>query len=225
MKGKVKWAAAAAAAVLALACVVGVKVWHDREVARVRREWETQLGSDRQVVEVTPDFKVDAATIREVIAPASKLISYQYFYTDADEYEKSSHFFGTDVKVPFTTDRTIFTYSGTISAGVDLSKMKVETDDVKKLISVELPAPEVLAHELDLRSFRSYDVRNSIFTTVDLTEYAGMQAALKDKQEAKLSVNEEFWKNLKENTKTVLNGLLTASGAAGDYTVLYYWAK
>ena len=212
-------------AVLLIVTVLGVKAWHNHAVEQAYQQALRDAGANHQVVEVTPDMKVDAATIREVIAPAAKLISYEYFYTDADQYEKSAHFFGSNIKVPFTTDRSIFTYAGTISAGVDLSTANIEADDVKKLVTVTLGAPKVLAHQLDLDSFQIYDVKNSIFTTVNLRDYVDMQAALMKKQEEKLAVNTDFWQKLEENTKSILDGLIKSSGAAADYTVIYVWTE
>lgn len=183
----------------------------------------TESGAQTQVIEVEPGFKVNSTTLREVIAPASKLISYEYFYTDADQYEKSQPLFKTNIKVPFTTNQTVFTYSGTISAGIELSKVVFDVDNDAKTIRVLLPEPEILAHQLDMGSLQFYDIKKSVFTRVDFGDYAEMQAALMEKQEIKLGQNEKFWENLKTNTQTLIHNLITASGKIDEYSITYEW--
>jgi len=183
----------------------------------------SESGAQTQVIEVEPGFKVTSTTLREVIAPASKLISYEYFYTDADKYEKSQPLFNTNIKVPFTTNQTVFTYSGTISAGIELSKVVFDVDNDEKTIRVLLPAPEILAHQLDMNSFQFYDIKKSVFTRADLGDYTEMQSALMEKQETKLWQNEKFWNNLENNTQSLINGLITAHDKINEYKITYEW--
>lgn len=182
-----------------------------------------ESGAQTQVIEVEPGFKVTSTTLREIIAPASKLISYEYFYTDADQYEKSQPLFNTNIKVPFTTNQTVFTYSGTISAGIELSKIVFDVDNDEKSIRVLLPAPEILAHQLDMNSFQFYDIKKSVFTRANLGDYTEMQSALMEKQETKLWQNSKFWDNLKNNTQSLINGLITAHDKINKYTITYEW--
>ena len=222
-----KWLPAAIVALLAVIFVLGQHiVLTNRAAKEAEAAYQQALaesGAQTQVVEVEPSFKVDATTLREVIAPASKLVAYEYFYTDADQYEKSQPLFGTNVKVPFTTNQTVFTYSGTIGAGIELSKVLFDVDNDKKTIVVYLPEPTILSHELDMESLKVYDVKRSVFTRVDLEDYASMQKALMDKQEQKLLLNEAFWKNLKNNTQVLIANLITASGKIDDYTITWQW--
>lgn len=168
-----------------------------------------------------PEVIVTAATLREVVAPAAELTAYKYYYTDVDTYEKSQKIW--KFKVPFTTDKSVFSYSGEIGAGIDLDDAEFTVED--KSITVTLPKPDVLYHELDEKSFQSYDIKNSVFTSTDISEYADMIAALKARQEQKLNDNAEFWKSVKANTETVLRGVMTASGQLDEYTVSFAWAE
>ena len=73
---------------------------------------------------IEPEVKIDKQTVKEMVAPAGELVTYKYFYTDAGTYEKSQKFSDTDITIPFTTDKTIYTYSGTISAGIDMEEVR-----------------------------------------------------------------------------------------------------
>ena len=179
------------------------------------------LKHQQEEVVVTPDATVTAATLREVVAPAAELTAYKYYYTDVDTYEKSQKVW--KIKVPFTTDKSVFSYSGEIGAGIDLDDAEFTVDG--KAITVTLPKPDILYHELDEKSFQSYDIKNSVFTSTDIGGYADMISALKERQEQKLTDNAEFWKSVKANTETILRGIMTASGQLDEYTVTFKWAE
>ena len=208
-------------AVIAL-IVIGVLISRiGAEEARYKdlQEEYDDLKNHHEEIVVDPDTTVTAATLREVIAPAAELTAYKYFYTDVDTYEKSKKVW--KVKVPFTTDKSVFSYSGEIGAGIDLDDADFAVDG--NTITVTLPKAGILYHELDEDGFRSYDLKNSIFTSVDIGGYSEMIAALKERQEQKLEDNAEFWKNVKANTETVLRSILTASGQLDEYTINFSW--
>ena len=210
-------------AIIAL-IVIGVLIGRVSSEKARAKELEKQfddLKHQQEEIIVAPEITVDAATLREVVAPAAELTAYKYYYTDVDTYEKSQKIW--KIKVPFTTDKSVFSYSGEIGAGVDLDNAEFSVDG--KAITVTLPKADILYHELDEKTFRSYDIKNSVFTSTDIGGYADMVAALKDRQEQKLMGNAEFWQSVKANTETVLRGVLAASGQLEDYTVTCAWAK
>ena len=221
-KNKVTLALGAVAIVALI--IVGVligRVSSEKARAKDLQEQIDDLKHQQEEVVVTPDATVTAATLREVVAPAAELTAYKYYYTDVDTYEKSQKIW--KFKVPFTTDKSVFSYSGEIGAGIDLDDADFAVAD--KTITVTLPKPGILYHELDKTAFQSYDIKNSVFTSTDIGGYADMMAALEERQEQKLNDNAEFWKSVKANTETVLRGVLTASGELDEYTIAFKWAE
>ncbi|MBR3042551.1 MAG: DUF4230 domain-containing protein [Eubacterium sp.] len=174
---------------------------------------------------IEPEVKIDKQTVKESIAPAGELVSYKYFYTDAGTYEKSQKFTDTDITIPFTTDKTVYTFSGTINAGIDMEEIEYDVDNEKKTIIVYLPEPQILSHELDESSFQTYDVKKSIFTSSDLKDYASFVSELKKSEEEKLRGNKEFWNQLEKNTEKTLSGLMTANEKLDDYRISYEWVE
>ena len=65
------------------------------------------------------NYILTISTVEKIIKPASDLITSKYIYKDADSYENYKNLFGK--RVPFTTDKVVFTYKGTVSVGIDLS--------------------------------------------------------------------------------------------------------
>lgn len=174
------------------------------------------------VISTTEPFYVTPSTLREVVAPAAELVSYKYFYTDADVYEKSAYVF-KKIKVPFSTDKTVFTYSGVISVGVNLDDTEIEVDNDKKTIQITLDEPYIMSNQIDNDTFQAYDVKNSIFTSVNISEFVALKDALEKNQEEKLMKNDEFWKQTKKSATNTISGLINASKEAEDYTISYVW--
>lgn len=174
------------------------------------------------VLSTTEPFYVTPSTLREVVAPAAELVSYKYFYTDADVYEKSAYVF-KKIKVPFSTDKTVFTYSGVISVGVNLDDTEIEVDNDKKTIQITLDEPYIMSNQIDNDTFQAYDVKNSIFTSVNISEFVELKDALEKNQEEKLMKNDEFWKQTKISTTNTISSLINASKEAEDYTISYVW--
>ena len=168
---------------------------------------------------IEEEATVDSVTLEEIITPASDLVSTKYTYTDADVYENSKKLFGK--KVPLTTDKVIFTYSGIISAGIDLSQIQYDIDNDAKTITVTLPEPKFMAHEMDENSFKFYDAKNSIFTETKLEDYSSLMAKLKKDKEDQLRNNGEFLPSVTENAKNVLNDLFKIADATSSYEIIY----
>ncbi len=168
---------------------------------------------------IKADEALTMITLEEILKPASELVSMKYCYTDADIYEQSKSAFG--VKVPFTTDKVVFTYSGIISAGIDISEVKYQIDDTDKRITITLPEPKILSHQMNEKDFKFFDVKNSIFTETNLEDYSDLMGELKEQKEKQLSEDEEFFDSVTENTQNVLKDFLTVSDKTKDYTVVF----
>ncbi len=182
-----------------------------------------QDGSETVTLPVNEEVKVDELTLSQLISPASELISYKYYYTSAGLFEDSKKFFKSDVKVPFTTDKSVYLVDGIISVGIDIDQIEFEIDEDKKIITVTVPYPKIMSHEVDSDSFQYYDIKNSVFNSSNLADFAELEAALKKEQEDKLLANTDFWDKAKDSVTLTLNGLLNASEKLDDYQIKYKW--
>ncbi len=170
---------------------------------------------------VNEEVKIDAVTLSRLIEPASELISYKYYYTHAGIVEDSKKVF--NIKVPFTTDKAVYLVDGVIGAGADISKIQFDVDDEKKEINVKIPNPKIISHEIDTDSFQYYDVKNSVFNSSNLADYAELESVIKQDQETKLNENKEFWDKTKQNINATISNLIKASGKVDDYKIYYQW--
>lgn len=186
-----------------------VKPWEEAEPATINTD-ET-LVEDNYVLSIT--------TVEEIIKPASDLITSKYIYKDADTYEDYKELFGK--KVPFTTDKVVFTYKGTISVGIDLSNVQYSIDNENRSITINLPKNEIISNEIDNSSFEYPFESDSVFNTSGMSDFTELLAKLKDKKQKEVMNNKEFMDSAVQDTKNVLEDFLTAADATKEYKVIF----
>lgn len=216
--------------VVALAVFVGYKVLVHNYNQQITDLQEALQDSNNQIstleiqnesLQNPPHIQLTVSTLKEYTAPASELITYKYYYTDAATYEKNQTIGNLDV--PLTKDKYLCVYSGTISAGIDVSDIKYVVDEGNMKIIVAMPEPDIIAHEMDDEAFYSYKIKNSVFTSSEPDDYAACQAELKVNQEDKLKSNTEFWDNVKGNAENVIRDILTMHDDVSDYQLEFSW--
>lgn len=203
---------------LVLAAVVGFGAGF---VTCIFRPWEKDMPVITTVDDtiIEDNYMLAISTVEKIIKPASDLITTKYNYKDADTYENYKQLFGK--KVPFTTDKVVFTYKGTISVGIDLLKIKYDIDNKDKTISITLPAVEIKSNEIDNSSFEYPFELNSVFNTTGMSDFTGLLATLKEKKEEEVKKDTEFMDTARTNTENVLKDFLTAAVDTKDYEVVF----
>ena len=158
-------------------------------------------------------------SLEELLESASDLVSLKYYYTDADTYTNSKTAFGK--KIPFTTDQVVFKYSGVVNAGIDMSLVRYEINDEEQKITLYLPEPKIISHEIDEDSFEFFDVKNSVFTETKLEDYVEIVSDLKAEKEEYLAENGEFFHEVIKNAEDVLTNFVTAPEQTKSYNVVF----
>lgn len=173
----------------------------------------TELAEAEAKIVITED------QVRTFIEPAAELVTQNYRYTSADTYKKYMDIDGW--AVPFTTDQTVFTYDGVIKSGINFKDIGIKVDNDAQVITVELPEPYIISHEIDENSFQVYDVKNSVFTETAIDEYTALISELKQKREDAYNAEPENRENVISSAQTVIEGLLNAEGLLREYNVVF----
>ena len=161
----------------------------------------------------------DADAVREMLKPAEPLFTQTYCYTDSDSYETHNEMFGK--KVPFTTESVVLTYDGTICMGIDTAQIGYAVDPSQKQITVTLPQPELLSHDLDEDSIRYYDVKSSIFRSSSIADYTALIREIKQDVCKKVVNDRGFDRLTTENAETVIRSWLSGFEKTQDYKVVF----
>lgn len=146
---------------------------------------------------------LSSITVQNQLQQISQLATVRYSYTNMGQFENSNEFYG--IKLPFTTKRFIVAYDGVITAGVDLSQAQVTVTDQK--VTISLPAPQILSHEVDPDSLEVFDETTSIFNPITIEDYNGFQADQRGVMEEK-AVQSGLLTQAKDQAETAISGLL-----------------
>lgn len=165
------------------------------------------------------NYILTISTVEKIIKPASDLITSKYIYKDADSYENYKNLFGK--RLPFTTDKVVFTYKGTVSVGIDLSEVIYEIDDESQIIRIKLPEIRITSNEIDHSSFEYPFESDSIFNSTGMSDYTELLATLKREKEVEVINDKEFMETARHNTENVLEQFLTASDLTKNYTIIF----
>lgn len=147
---------------------------------------------------------LSSITVENQLQQISQLATVRYSYTNMGQFENSNEFYG--IKLPFTTKSFIVAYDGTITAGVDLTQAKVSVTDQK--VTISLPAPQILSHEVDPNSLEVFDETTSIFNPITIEDYTGFQADQQGVMEEK-AIQGGLLTQAKDQAETAIGGLIT----------------
>lgn len=162
--------------------------------------------------------KITNETVGVQIKELKELSTIQYKYKEVVSREDWNTLF--NFKLPFTKSSFIVSYTGILKIGIDLAETKINVDEGSKTIKITLPESKILSNELDFKSLKVYDEKNSIFNPIKVEDYTeftqgGKENAEKDAREsgvfeqskevAKKIITEmlNITKEIKENYKII----------------------
>ena len=161
---------------------------------------------------VTDDIEARINTIGE-------LATAEYVYTITQTADKEA-LQVLNVKLPFTSSRIVYSYSGTIKAGIDFGAVRARTDDSAMTVYITLPVSKILSNELDQDSLTVYDEKNSIFNRFSFSDMNASQADLK--KTAEQSADERgLLETADTNARELIEKTVSSMYAGGDYTVVF----
>ncbi len=217
-----------------LAVILGLTGWGihmKNEAAReaealAQKELELKALQAEQELILSEQSKVDLMAMSSAVTAAQDLVTTKFFYEAVGDYTKDKKFFSTGITIPFTTDETLFVYEGRIGIGVDVSRISFDVRESERIIVVRMPRPAILFHEIGINSLRVYNVKDSIFTEIHMEDYAGLQEALKAKEESDVKADAEVWESARKSAESTVENLLRGSQRSlADYHIVFVWSK
>ena len=205
---------ATALLVTVLACLAvfwGTKFYYSRQVKTVEVIREIPV---EKIIE--KEVEISGEAIRVNMANIGKLCTAEYSYTHVERVDSQREIQG--FKVPFTTATFIYSYDGTIMAGIDFTKIQIDKRDSAKMITITLPTVEIISSEVDQNSFQLYDEKNNIFNPISVTDVADSFADLKNTEEQK-AIDEGLLDKAKANAIILVENFMRGSYDMGDYEI------
>jgi hypothetical protein len=115
----------------------------------------------------------NAAVLLERIKNVCKLITVEGYFSEVYDY---TDYWGYDL--PGFRKKALIRVKARVSAGFDMSKVKIDTDSVQKIVRISnVPEPTILAidHDLDY-----YDISQSSFNRFKAEDYTRLNKKAKD---------------------------------------------
>ena len=200
-------------AVVLLCCGIffGTKFYYSRQVKTVEIIKEVPV---EKIVE--KEIQISGETIRTSMANIGKLCTAEYNYTHIEKVDSSKEIYG--YTIPFTTSMFIYSYDGTIMAGIDFTKIQIDKNDTEKIITVTLPNVEIISSDVDQDSFTLYDEKNNIFNPISVTDVADSFADLKNSEEEK-AIEKGLFDRARESAVTLVENFMRGSYDVEDYEI------
>ncbi len=155
--------------------------------------------------------------VEGTIQDIGQLATAEYVYTVTQTADKESlEVLG--IKLPFTSSRVIYSYSGVIKAGIEFGEVKVNVNDSNKTITVTLPDPIQISNEIDNDSLMVYDEKYSLFNTFTFSDMNMSQEELKKAAETS-SAERGLFDNAIVNAKTIIESNIYSMYSKDEYTI------
>ena len=182
-----------------------------------------KIFEDRTVIEtvekevfIEKEVEITSDIIEEELKDIGELATEEYDYTGVETYDESKSFNGFEI--PFTQSKFIYSYDGTIKAGIDFNDIHVEKDDLKKLVTISLPGAQILSSEIDEKSFQLYDEKNSIFNPISVSDVNETVVRLKESAEQK-AIDKGLLERADKNAQTLIKGFVKSTFGLNGYTI------
>ena len=143
-----------------------------------------------------------------------ELATQSGYFTTVQTINKSRTVLG--VEVPGTQSSYVYSYDGTIKAGIDFEKIEISVDDLRHVISVKLPEFQILSTEIDDDSFVLYNDGANLFTSLKLEDVNKSNAELKNTAR-ETAIKNGILESARQNAEVLIRGFL-----AGFYDLKVY---
>lgn len=189
----------------------------DQEYAEKIAELENKIKelTDNPIViePITPE--IDLVIIDTKLQSIGELATMEYLYTDSNRFSDAKKFLGLTVaKKSF-----IVKWDGVIKAGFNVDEITTAIDTQAKCITVYLPDPHILSHEILQDSVETLDEDRGLFYPIKVDDVNTLYAAGKDAMEKRAKENGIFLKAI-DNAKEIITNIITSSpGVTDEYTI------
>ena len=141
------------------------------------------------------------------------------YFTSVQTINKSRNIFG--IEIPGTQSNYIYSFDGTIKAGVDFQDIKLEVDDLRHVIKVTFPEFKILSTEIKDDSFVLYNDGANPFTSLKVEDVQKGNAALKENAR-QTAIDNGILNNARTNAEVLVKGFLASMYDLTVYTVEFY---
>ena len=177
-----------------------------------------------KLVEVTKEVTVEE--LNSGLRAMGFLETQEYFFTDVIHHSsnltfKLKNLFDWDI--PFTETSYMVTYDGSVTAGVDFSRITVERDENRKIIWVTIPEAEIHHVVIDPESFQLISEKSGLGNPLSVEDVNNSLVELKNKARSRAEES-GILKNAEINARLLISSFIIQLEGS-RYTIRYETAS
>ena len=190
-------------------CIIFIAKRGDDPAADNATERASILPKEDKVV-----VTVNVDTVEDGLRNMGTLITQEYYFEQVETYSKSK-------KVAWIFDSTseiAYGYEGTVTAGIDFTKIELEKDEENKTVKVIIPPSEIQNVDIDTSSFKVYSEKDSLWNPMKLEDY-NLSLQEFEKAAEKKALDSGLLERSDEQAELLINRFIRNYSALDDYNV------
>ncbi len=153
-------------------------------------------------------------TIQSEIREMGDLVTAEYAYSHAEDFQNVKTLFGLQIDLTKTT--LIYTVDGMIQAGIDFRSVQVEADQENRVLKVLLPRSRITSSEIDHDSFHLVSEQEGWFNNLSAEDVNRTFAHVKEMEEEK-AVQNGLLDRADENAEKMITSFVKSAFDLKDY--------
>lgn len=201
------------ASILVLVLCLDFKIRRDaerNEAAMTATTIKEKEKKDKVVISVSTD------TIQDGLANMGVLVTQEYYFTQVEKYTKEKTF----LKFITSSSEFMYSYDGAVMAGVDFEKIKIKTDEDRKIITVDMPDSEIQAVTIDKDTFKIYSEKDSLWNPLKLEDYNISLVEFEDAAKEK-AIASGILGRTDEQALNLVREFISSLPNTGEYTISF----
>ncbi len=193
-----------------------------RDYLKNRSNTEEINTEDLQVTAVKPKkdrvlVTVSTETLRDGLANMGILLTQEYYFTQVERYTKEKDIISGLITA---SSEFMYSYEGSVMAGIDFEKIKISKDENSKTITVDLPESEIQTVEIDKDTFKIYSEKESIWNPLKLEDY-NLSLAEFEKTAKQKALDSGILERSDEQAQTLVMNFIRNFPSASDYKIQF----
>ena len=159
---------------------------------------------------------VSTETIRDGLANIGTLITQEYYFTQVEKFTKEKKIF----KYISSSSEMLYSYDGSVMAGIDFEKIEIAKDDAAKTLTITLPKSEIQTVTIDKDTFQLYSEKDSLWNPLKLEDY---NMSLTDFEETarQKALDNGILERSDEQAKVLVSNFISNFPAAAEYEIIF----
>ncbi len=166
---------------------------------------------------ITVEEKISVESLVDSLQDVGKLVTEEYYFTEVVEYSSVKTLW--KITLPWTKSAFLISYDGVVSAGVDMTAVRVEVNEESKTIRVITPEAEIMAVDIDFDSFICYSENSGIGNRISIKEFNGALQSVEETARSK-AVEKGVLVRAKEHADLLIRTVISSLVDLGEYSLM-----